>query len=216
METGWDGRTVGTCAPAPNCEVTVLADAMQRLAEVDEAVRGDRVANVLQLMVNGEFVPGKTSRELATKWGSSAVYVSQCVTEAFGFLRAHRPGIDDDINRRLAMIEEDRRLARARVRHFAHQGTVVDERPDPDVKAMIAADRLYLETIGALIRTKETRGEEVDVILTLKAEIVARPDVARSLLSLIASVLPKSDVKQLIDAAPTDTVSTGGDDDKTS
>ena len=156
-----------------------------------------RVAAILSLIANGTFIPGKSTKELAEHWGLERNTVSNYVARAFQFVRMHRLGLEDDINRRLACIEEDRRLAQARVRCFAHKGEVISREPAPDVASMIAADRLYLETIGALIRTKQTRdGDDVDLGELLRIEVRGNPALAR----MVLASLPREEVRQLVDA----------------
>lgn len=163
-----------------------------------DALEGDaRVACILGLITRGEFIPGKTARELALEWGVGSSSISRYVSDAFRVIRFHRLGLEDDINRRLACIEEDRRLAQAKVRYFAHKGVVVDSRPDPDVCAMLAADRLYLETIGALVRVKQLQTDdgETDIRVIIQAELRGNPALVRQMLGM----LPREELKQLIE-----------------
>lgn len=81
------------------------------------------------------------------------------------------------------------------MRHFTYKGEIVSTERDPDVQAMIAADRLYLETIGALIRTREVRGEETNVEFTLRAESASNPAFARGLIAFIATALPPAEFR---------------------
>ena len=167
------------------------------LTHVDGFKRDERLSTILALVSNGEFIPGKTTKRLASEWNLSISSVQDYVAEAFSFIRLHRLGLEDDINRRLACIEEDRRLAQARVRCFAHKGEVISREPAPDVASMIAADRLYLETIGALIRTKQTRdGEDVDLGELLRIEVRGNPALAR----MVLASLPREEVRQLVEA----------------
>ena len=147
-----------------------------------------RVAEVLHLQAQGQFVNGITQQQLAEKWDCDLHTVSVAVTQAMRFLRLNLPTLEDEINHRIACIEEDRRIAKAKVKHFAHQGTVVEERPDPDVGAMLAADRLILETIGALTRVKSARDllaepeNGADVVTLIRTELRANPALVRTML----------------------------------
>lgn len=172
-----------------------------------------RVEHILGLITRGEFVAGRTHRELAEKWGVKVERVSKLVTDAMRLQRLFRPSLEDDINRRLACIEEDRRLAASKVKHFAYKGEVLDERPAPDVASMIAADRLYLETIGALVRVKQ-RGDEGEdgpsFAELLKAELRANPGLARA----IVSQLPPHERVALLSAGK-EVVDASGDSEAT-
>ena len=188
-------------AEHPNLPVNTRADGF----EVDA-----RVARILGLITRGEFIPGVSNRELQLEWGVQSHVVSALVTQAFRYIRLHRLGLEDDINRRLACIEEDRRLAQAKVRYFPHTRKrttddgkqvveyVIDERPEPDVGAMLAADRLYLETIGALVRVKQLQTDdgETDIRVIIQAELRGNPSLVRQMLGM----LPPAELKQLIEA----------------
>lgn len=176
-------------AESPNLATDPRADGF----EVDA-----RVARILGMITRGEWRPGVSNRELQLEWGICSSGVSALVTQAFRYIRMHRMPLEDDINRRLACIEEDRRLAQAKVRYFAHKGVVVDSRPEPDVGAMLAADRLYLETIGALVRVKQLQTDdgETDIRVIIQAELRGNPALVRQMLGM----LPREELKQLIEA----------------
>ena len=174
-----------------------------------------RVARVLGIVSRGEWKPGVTNRELQMEWSMTAAAVSACVAQAFRYIRMHRLGLEDDINRRLACIERDRELASQQVRYYPHKsrcecaecadGLGLTERPAPDVSTMLACDRLYLETIGALVRVKQLRGpdgEEQDVVGLVLIELQRNPAMLRAVLGQ----LQKSELRLLLERAGGDKV----------
>jgi hypothetical protein len=177
--------------------------------ETDGFDKDAHVQEILNLIHRGELTTER-QLQLSQKWGCQKGTVARMVSDAFRIIRLSRPSLEDDINRKLLSIEEDRRIAANKVKFFAHQGRVIDERPDPDVGAMIAADRLYLETIGALIRTKQVSladnpEETQDVQTMLRLEIKNSPQLIKSVLAMMG----QSELKQLLDKALTPEVTAG-------
>jgi hypothetical protein len=172
---------------------------------IESNTRGDghdvdaKVNSVLAIIARGELT-SERRKALADEWGCTVQWVSQVCGHAFRLLRGLRPDLEDAINVRLAAIEEDRRIAASKVKHYTYKGEIISTVPAPDVPSMIAADRLYLETIGALIRTREVRGggdgEGTDVLTLIRTELRVNPALVRSALAQ----MPRDEVRALLDA----------------
>jgi hypothetical protein len=170
------------------------------------STRDSIVPQIVAMVQSGTFVSGKSHRQLEEEYGLGANAICKYVQEAFLLIRHSRPELVDEINHRLANIDHDRTLALARVRCYAHKGEVISREPDPDVNAALAADRLYLETIGALMRVRAREamagGEEPDLVGLLRVELSTN----RPLLEQALRQFTKSELRDLIERARPDII----------
>lgn len=113
-------------------------------------------------MDSGKWIPVKSERLLAQRWGVSLQIVKAHVTEAFRHRRlAMGERVDALIENKMAQCEADRELALKRKKYLVVGGKIVAKK-DPDVKAAVAANRLALESLGALVKINASRQGEDD------------------------------------------------------
>lgn len=161
-----------------------------------------RVSYVAKLIERGEWVGGKHHRRLAKRWGIEVEQVSHYVSQAMRCIRLAREGkLQEEVDQRLMAILEDRRLASKRIKHVVI-GEHHYEYPDPDTKSMLAADRLYLEAIGALVRMRPAGeaadGADTDLVSLLRLELKANPTMLVTALRALRERAP-GEFKELVE-----------------
>lgn len=168
----------------------------------DALVIDQRVAHISRLIERGQWMPGKHHRKLAMRWGLSVQTVSHYVSMAMRCIRLARDGkLQEEVDQRLMAILEDRRLASKRIKHVVI-GEHHYEYPDPDTKSMLAADRLYLEAIGALVRMRPAGeaadGADTDLVSLLRLELKANPTMLVTALRALRERAP-GEFKELVE-----------------
>jgi hypothetical protein len=160
----------------------------------------EKIRAIRELIATGSWSPVRDIMALAGKWECEESEVFELASEAHELSMGLRDAKDHEVLGRLSGILEARRIAREAKKAIVVCGEVemVDS---PDVKGMLAADRLYLEVLGALVKEKQVENEGAggDLRIVVLREIESNPVFASQLLSMLAP----AERRLLLDSART-------------
>lgn len=98
--------------------------------------------HIVHLMINREWRPGRSHKQLAKDWGIAPRTVAQRALEASRAIHVANGGLHEFICRKMSELDT--------VVEEAMEKTDADGQPCPDLKAAIAAIRVQGELMGAI------------------------------------------------------------------
>lgn len=139
----------------------------------------NRVATIRSLIASGAWSPTRDILRLSEEWGISEQEVFGYAVEAHQRAGATRMAEQEEITGALARMRASYDLALAAKKEYVVCGELITV-DHPDIKGMLAAEELYLRTIGVLSAKKKAElGEGADAKMLLLSEMTSNPEFAR-------------------------------------
>ena len=146
--------------------------------------RNDRVRIIRSKIAAGTWQPARDIMALADEWELDEEVVFGIAGDAVRLTAATRMTLDEEVTGSLARLQAARSTALDAKKPITCCG-VIEMIPQPDVKGMLAAERLYLEVIGALTAKKADASAGGDAKALLLSEVASNPLFARQLVGCL-------------------------------